>query len=723
MNIYSFSSLIACIFCLTSGVFVFIKRFKDKKCKFFGIASVLTGLWTLFPFVVSRAHNGASALFFARIVYIPAIFTAPAWLHFVFSLVKEKYAKEEKRTLIFAYCFSAIFLFFSFSPLFLKGVNRFIPHFSVIPGPLYIYFIGLFGLIFIYIIRTIFDGLKIASGYYRNQLQFILLSFIFGFLSGILHFGTAYFNKEPFPHDILLIGYTGLIAYAVLRYRLMNITVTITRTGIFVAVYTLVLGLPFILALLAKNWLIDLLGMNWWIGPLILMAILATVGPFIYIYFQKRTEAVILREQRRYQETLKQAARELARIHNLNKLSKLITHIVTKTVRISHSSIYLYDDKSERFLLKSSRNLKKEQITSLRKENPLLLWIEKQKELLVYEEINREAQDDLNHIFKEVRQQMQLLNASVIVPGFLRDRLLGFLVLGNKRSGGFYTSEDLNTFSVLGNQAALAIENALLYENIEGQVRERTKELIDVQKQLIQAEKMATMGTLAGGVAHEINNPLTAILTNVQMLSAFNKSLDGDSKESLELIEGATKRCRTIVQKLMAYAKKPLETAKISKIDLIKALKNVVSFLGYQLEQENIKIIIEAKADAYVVSGDQNELEQVVTNIILNARDAIKRIKKGGVIYIALSKTGEWIRMEIKDEGAGISREIMPKIFDPFFTTKDVGKGVGLGLSICQSIVEKHNGIITVQSAPNKGSVFTVKIPKIKEESALRATA
>ena len=109
-----------------------------------------------------------------------------------------------------------------------------------------------------------------------------------------------------------------------------------------------------------------------------------------------------------------------------------------------------------------------------------------------------------------------------------------------------------------------------------------------------------------------------------------------------------------------------------------------------------------------------------MTNIILNARDAIKRMKKGGIIDIAVSQDNGWIKIQIKDEGIGIPKEIMPKIFDPFFTTKDVGKGLGLGLSICQTIMEKHGGSITVQSEVNKGSVFTLRIPLVKAKERIK---
>jgi len=314
-----------------------------------------------------------------------------------------------------------------------------------------------------------------------------------------------------------------------------------------------------------------------------------------------------------------------------------------------------------------------------------------------------------------------LLKAAVIVPGFLKNKLLGFLVLGNKRSGRFYTQEDLNTFSVLANQAALAIENASLYESMEEQVRQRTRELVEVQKQLIQAEKLATVGTLAGGVAHEINNPLTAILTNAQMLLTSDDIRNAQDKESLQLIEEATQRCRNIVKKMMTYARKPLETAEISEVDLKNVAGKAVSFLSYQMEQDNIKIDIEMKKDTYIVMGNHNELEQVVTNLLLNARDAVKRIKKTGMIHISLSKNSNWIKVQIKDEGAGMSKETISRIFDPFFTTKEVGKGLGLGLPICQAIVERYNGMITLESEPNKGSIFTVQFPKAKQKVKVKS--
>jgi len=710
MNPYSIPNLIAGIFCFLIGIIVFLKNRRSLVNLSFLILTTSASIWQIGTFGVLISNEVDMALRWCRFTYGGAIFIPIATYHFVIEFLKKS---KQRKFVLYSYLMGAfIFLPLSQTNFFLSGVNKYFWGYWFKASFLHPFFL----LFFILLMWVSFANLYFS--YKRGQfpieklrIKFLFFAFIIAYI-GSVDFPADYGIKiYPFGYFPLII-YLSIVAYAILKYRLMDITLAITRTGIFVAVYTLVLGLPFLLITLGKNWLIGFLGINWWFGPLVLLAVLATVGPFVYIYLQRRAEKIILREQYTYRKTLEQAAKELARIHSLKRLLDLITHIVTKTVRISHSAIYLYDENSRKFLLKSKRNFKEETL-SLDKEDFLVKWLKDKRESLVCEEINRKFQETSNLSFKELEKKMQSLNANVIVPGFLRDKLLGFLVLGNKRSGKFYTPEDLNTLSVLANEAALAIENALIYENMEEEIRKRTEELVEIQKQLIQAEKMATVGTLAGGVAHEINNPLTAILTNVQMLLAESSVDSKLDKESLQLIEEATKRCRTIVKKLMTYAKRPLEVTEITEVNLLNVTKNVMSFLGYQLEQENIKIIVDTKEDVYKVLGNQNELEQVVTNIILNAKDAIKCIKKSGQINISISQDNDYIKMKIKDDGIGIPKEILPKIFDPFFTTKEVGKGTGLGLSICQAIVEKYNGKIMVESELNRGSTFTVELPKL----------
>jgi C4-dicarboxylate-specific signal transduction histidine kinase len=308
-----------------------------------------------------------------------------------------------------------------------------------------------------------------------------------------------------------------------------------------------------------------------------------------------------------------------------------------------------------------------------------------------------------SHYFNET-------DSILAVPLVIDKKLLGVINLSKKSSLKHYSDYDLHFLQRLKNEATIALSNALLYGRVEEEVHIRTNELIHTQKQLIQAEKLATVGTLAGGVAHEINNPLAAILTNAQMLSM--DATREDEKESLKLIEDAAKRCRSIVQKLMVYSRKPQGSREVGDVDLEKVLNNSVSLLNYQLSQDNIKLNTIFKNKPFIIKGSQNELEQVLTNLILNAKDAIKHRKKSGNIDISMSREDGKIIIRVKDDGTGIPKEHINKIFDPFYTTKDVGKGTGLGLSICQSIIEEHKGSIAAESEEGKGSTFTVVLPE-----------
>ena len=718
LNMQAALLLITSLFLLSLGFLVFSKNKKSSLNIVFLLLCLSTSIWAFGFFMVYMSRNAQLALFWNRFGYFGVPFITPTMYHF--SVIFLGLKKQRKFVVIF-YLMALYFMIISRSNYFIIGMHQFSWGYYKKAGILYTPFLVFWAT------PAILSCLNLRQGYKtallpgeKERKKYMFIALAIALLGAPSDFIPGY-GIPVYPFGYLTVTIClSIIAYAIVKYRLMDIAVAVTRTTIFLLLFSLVLGLPFVFIAWGKRWLIELLGANWWIAPVVLMAALGTSGPFIFFYIEKRALAILLREQRRYQETLRHAAVDMTRIRNLQKLLDSIMSLFNDAVRITHSAIYLFDVKTDDFLLKAGLNLKKEQPDAISKKNPLIAWLEKHKEPLVYEEIKRKSEDNPKSIFYDLEEQMRSLNATVVVPCVLEGKLLDVLILGDKLSGKIYTSEDLDNFLDLAREVALATENALLYGNIEEEVRQRTAQLVDVQKQLVQAEKLATMGTLAGGVAHEINNPLTAILTNAQMLLSDAKSFDAESKESLQLIEEATQRCRTIVQKLMTYAKRPLETSEVSKVDLLNVVKKAISFLGYQFEQENIKIVLSAKDEVYPINGNQNELEQVLTNIILNARDAITKTKKSGNIYITLSKNNNSIDIEIRDEGSGIPKEIMPRIFDPFFTTKDVGKGLGLGLSICQAIVEKHEGTITVQSEVNKGSVFTVKIPRTEVTSVIK---
>jgi len=298
------------------------------------------------------------------------------------------------------------------------------------------------------------------------------------------------------------------------------------------------------------------------------------------------------------------------------------------------------------------------------------------------------------------------------------DKVYGLQVGANDYiSKPFHKEELVARVGVLLKLRAMTQELKRWNLELETRVDERTKELAKAQEQLIQAEKMATVGTLAGGVAHEINNPLTAVLTNAQLLKLMGRPED---KESIELIEEGAKRCQTIIRKLMKYARKSSAETPAAPVNLAEVIRSVKGMLGYQLEQENVVIELDLE-EQLQTEGWANELEQVFTNLFLNARDAILSKKTEGKISVIANSTEADLKVTVKDNGVGIKKDHLKKIFDPFFTTKDVGRGTGLGLAVTYGILEKHGARVEVLSEPNVGTEFHIKLPKISSEKNLAA--
>ncbi len=246
-------------------------------------------------------------------------------------------------------------------------------------------------------------------------------------------------------------------------------------------------------------------------------------------------------------------------------------------------------------------------------------------------------------------------------------------------------------------------------------VFEDITEKITMQQQLLTSEKLASIGLLSAGVAHEINTPLTGISSYVQILQ---KKLSTSSHfQVLEKIEAQTDRVAKIVKNLLNFARNPSESA-FQKIDLSENLKEIISLIDYKLKNMNIDLELDLHPMKPIWAQGER-IQQVFINIILNAMDAMPQ---GGKLKIELSQTDNQAIVAIEDTGTGIKSQHLPHIFDPFFTTKGIGKGTGLGLSISYAIVKEHEGRVSVESESGKGTRFVIFIPTDLDKRKLNKT-
>jgi signal transduction histidine kinase len=241
-------------------------------------------------------------------------------------------------------------------------------------------------------------------------------------------------------------------------------------------------------------------------------------------------------------------------------------------------------------------------------------------------------------------------------------------------------------------------------------ITERTQ----LEEQLRISEKMASLGVLAAGVAHEVNTPLTGISSYTQMLLEQADPQDPRT-EVLEKIEKQTFRAARIVNGLLHLSRSNTgEASERSRVDLNAVVGDVISLLEHQFQKGSVKIRRELAAGEVPVIGFEFKLQQVFLNLFLNARDAMQ---SGGWLTIATRIVGDEVVAEVSDTGAGIPAEHLDRIYDPFFTTKPIGLGTGLGLSITYGIVREHDGSIHCESAPGQGTRFTLRFRQAQPDA------
>jgi two-component system NtrC family sensor kinase len=248
--------------------------------------------------------------------------------------------------------------------------------------------------------------------------------------------------------------------------------------------------------------------------------------------------------------------------------------------------------------------------------------------------------------------------------------------------------------------------------NAEGNVSQTILQLRDVTDQrrlevsLVQAEKLAALGQLAAGVAHELNNPITAVIANIQLLQ---RELDPDrvDMESVELIEQAGKRAQRVVRALLDFARQEVEEFHL--VDVNHTIEQALSLVERQWERAHVEIIRDLSSSRLEVDGNADHLQGVWLNLLVNAYDALEG--KPGRVNVQSRKQGNYVMVRVEDNGVGIDPGDLKRIFEPFFTTKAPGKGTGLGLATSFRIIEQHQGKIEVDSSPGSGTLFTVRLP------------
>ena len=718
MNFYAWTGLINTLTTALASMFVLSRHQRDSRHITFVFFTISVAAWSFFYFLWQLSTTERMALLLCRGLMIGCFFIPVTFVHHVATLVGVLPSRRVVQFIRWGY-FVAVLLFFgNFGPLVFREVApRLSFRYWPLPGPLGHFYMVWFFVYIIYAIRLMYRGYVSASGPLRNQLRYLLIGTLFAFAGGSTNFFLWYDIPIPPVGNVVVPFYIILAALAAIRYQLMDIKVAITRTGLLLATYLVVLGLPFMLGWWGKEWLRQHVGEQWWLIPLGLSTVLATIGPFAYAYLRRQAERLLLKEQRRYQRTLQHAARGMTQVRDLTKLVRLIVRVVSRTVRIQHASLFLWDKDVQRYLLVASHGPKRFSLESrygLENDHALIRWLRDARHVLSREELTRTpvcraparaassaagGEHGTGRPQLVVEQELTNLDAVLVVPGFIEHELVGFLALGEKLSGAGYSPDDLNAFSMLAHEAAIAIENARSY----GELLKANEQLRLAYERLLQQERLVAAGQFATGMAHEIKNPLSAIKTFAEYLP--EKYQDASFREKFfRIVQGEIDRINTIVKELLDFAKPaPL---RLEPVAMSRFLEESLALLSNQMLKQDVELRTAFHENGLTVQADPKQLRQVVLNLLLNSLEAMPA---GGRLEVDTSVQDDQLILKIADSGCGIPEDHQHKLFDPFFTTKE--RGMGLGLAIVKGVVERHGGAIFIRSRPGAGTTVEVALP------------
>ena len=314
-------------------------------------------------------------------------------------------------------------------------------------------------------------------------------------------------------------------------------------------------------------------------------------------------------------------------------------------------------------------------------------------------------------VLRALRRRDGEISSAISVPLRVEEQVVGTLNVNESRRTSEFGEEDMRALTLFADQAALALEKAQLYRDSQRQLEKLLSvldELSRTQAQLVHSEKLASLGVLAGGVAHEINNPLMVILGRTELM-LMDEVQSAPIKRNLETIRVETERIAEIVQGLLAFARKSRQE-RIEQLDVNEVLDRTLMLSEHQLTVGNVQVIKQLDDTLPQIQANPGQLQQVFMNLIINAHHAMP---SGGVLTVRTGPVPQRrLFVEIEDSGCGIADDDLNRIFDPFFTTKEEGKGTGLGLSVSRNIIENHGGLIGVESTPGVGTLFRIVLPE-----------
>ncbi|MBW1863350.1 MAG: response regulator [Deltaproteobacteria bacterium] len=411
---------------------------------------------------------------------------------------------------------------------------------------------------------------------------------------------------------------------------------------------------------------------------------------------------------------------------NLAEVLTLIMRHVNRVTDSEASTLMLLDDQTEELVFSVPTGPKADQLTDIRipPGKGIAGWVVEHEQLALIPDAAKDQR-----FYSEIDKVSGLETKTILcVPLKAKAKLIGVLEVINKIDGTSFTEEDALFLSIFASQAAMAIENARLY----GELEDRLEDAKQMQKTLAKSEKFEALGQMASGVAHDFNNILSAIMGYAE-IAQYDIPEKNQVTQSIEQVLKASHRAKDLVSQILAFSRQS-EQERIP-VQVHQIVEEALKLLRASMPT-TIEIRQDIATNGSAILADPTQIHQILMNLCTNAHHAMR--EKGGILEVNVSnmevggnelatypnlKPGPYIKLSISDTGDGMDQSTLERIFDPYFTTKEKGVGTGMGLAVVHGIVKSHDGAITVSSEQGRGTTFNVLFPRVQKDIEHEAEA
>jgi len=733
MNFFAASALINAITSLILGAFVFERNPKGKTNSAFALFALSAFCWSFPYYLWQISSTEEMALLWSRVLMAGAIFIPVTYLHFTYALVD--ILKKRRKFLIASYLLFSLFFFVNFTPFFVSHVEPLLNfRFWPIAGTAYHAFLILWTFYAYYAAYVLLKEYKQSKGLARLQLKYVALGTLIGYTGGI----TNYFLWYRIP--ILPIGnitasiYLLLVAYAIIRYRLMDIRVVLRKIFIYLGSAVFAYGF-FYLVIWFYNSAFE------GVFSTAAYAVGLVVAPLFVFTFYSLDKGLRVFANRylfvslyNYQETINKLTDELNHYIDLNKIIDLIVDTIKQTMQLNRAGVLLVNTETNpvHYDIAKVIGFNRSNGISLVQDNFLTQYLQKTQKPLVLDELELLARYEESRVntysFKKLHEHMSHIEASLCLPLLSSDKLIGIVVLGAKITGDAYTKEDLELLNTLSKQAGVAIENARLYaqvqefnQKLEQEVDKATADLKKTNFDLEEAIKVKN--EFLQIASHQLRTPVSVMRGVLDTLLTDTGTLTPEQRQ--EFLKRAflkSEKLSQVVDDVLSATEMDTPDFNIAgtakPVSLRELAEKAVTSHVDEAKDHGLTLALEADEPGPMVFASETFLPQAITNLVDNA---IKYTEKGA-ITVKVYVEGDQAVLAVTDSGMGVPPDDLSNLWDKFKRAKNAKDmhtdGSGLGLFIIKKIIQGHEGgSVFAESVLGQGSTFGFELPVMKNES------